>query len=631
MGYMRRLTSYALKHKKLFYGFMTFAGIGQVFNILTPLVLANIIDEVIYGGLHDLLVPQVLLYFTLAAFYMLFDIAGRYGAAILAQNVIYDVRKDLYDALMEKDLAFYDKEETGQLLARVTTDVTMLREWNYWGYRIVFIGIVMTIGVYLAMYSLSPLLTTYMLLIIPIMLFFIYSFAKKVRPVFYKARDQYGALSSVLAENIVGMKVIKSYAAGKRETKRVEEENRNFTDTRIEAFRLFAFYRPLLPTLFGLITGLLIYVGGYSYILGDLSYGTFVGFVILMGMLMLPARFLSWSVGMYQRASASSERAFYIIDHKDQVMTPENPIEHDIKGKVTFEHVYFSYQDGDYILRDINMEINPGQVVALLGGTGSGKTSLINLIPRFYDADLNQLVEIDGISHKINKDGKIQIDDTEYNLEDGKVRVGEEEFIALSPGKVYIDDVPIEYFSIENLRADIGMVHQDPFLFSSSIKDNIAFAKPDSEMVDIIAAAKAANIHNFIETLELGYDTLLGERGMTLSGGQKQRIAIARALVADPTILILDDSTSSVDAKTENLIQQALDTLMKNRTTFIITHRLNTVKNADIIVMMEKGRIMEIGSHQELLNRGGLYASIHETLEEMERAAGAPSGGIPNE
>ncbi|MDF1541012.1 MAG: ABC transporter transmembrane domain-containing protein, partial [Candidatus Thorarchaeota archaeon] len=374
MGYMRRVTSYALAYKKLFFGFLAFAGIGQIFNILTPLVMVDIIDTVIYGGQHDQLIPQVLLYFSLAVLYMIFDMAGRYGSAILAQNVIYDLRKGLYDALMEKDMAFYDKEETGQLLARVTTDVTQMREFMYWGYRVIFIGIVMTIGVYIAMYTLSPILTGYMLLIIPVMVFFIYSFARKVRPVFYKSREQYGDLSSVLAENIVGMKVIKSYAAGDRETKRVEEENRKFTDTRIEAFRLFALYRPLLPTLFGLITGLLIYVGGYTYILGDLSYGVFVGFVTLIGMMMLPARFLSWSVGMYQRASASAERAFYIVDHRDTVNDPETPIEHEIKGQVTFEHVYFSYFGGDYILKDINMKVEPGQVVALLGGTGSGKT-----------------------------------------------------------------------------------------------------------------------------------------------------------------------------------------------------------------------------------------------------------------
>jgi len=631
MGYMRRLTSYALSYKKLFLGFLAFSGIGQIFNILTPLVMVNIIDTVIYGGQHDQLVPQVLLYFSLAALYMIFDMSGRYGAAILAQNVIYDLRRSLYDALMEKDLAFYDKEETGQLLARVTTDVTQMREFMYWGYRIIFIGIVMTIGVYIAMFTLSPILTSYMLLIIPIMIFFIYSFARKVRPVFYRAREQYGDLSSVLAENIVGMKVIKSYAAGAREHKRVEEENRKFTDTRIEAFRLFAFYRPLLPTLFGLITGLLIYVGGYSYVLGDLSYGVFVGFVTLIGMLMLPARFLSWSVGMYQRASASAERAFYIVDHKEAVKDPETPIEHDIKGNVTFEHVYFSYDGGDYILKDIDMKIKPGQVVALLGGTGSGKTSLVNLIPRFYDADRKDVIEVEGNPFKVDDEGKVRVADKEFEVVDGKVRIDQQEYSVISPGKVYIDDVDIEFFGIENLRASIGMVHQDPFLFSATIKENIAFAKPDAAMEEVIAAAKAANIHDFIETLELKYDALVGERGVTLSGGQKQRIAIARALLADPKILILDDSTSSVDAKTEMLIQKALETLMEGRTTFIITHRLSTVRNADLIVMMEKGRIMEMGSHQELLNRGGLYEGIYKTLEEMEMAALAVPGGASNE
>ena len=370
----------------------------------------------------------------------------------MAQSVIYDLRRNLYDALMEKDLAFYDKEETGQLLARVTTDVTMLREWNYWGYRIVFIGITMTIGVYIAMYSLSPALTSYMLLILPIMIFFIFTFARKVRPVFYKAREQYGDLSSVLAENIVGMKVIKSYAAGDRETKRVEEENRKFTDTRIEAFRLFAFYRPLLPTLFGLVTGLLIYVGGYSYVLGDLSYGVFVGFVTLIGMLMLPARFLSWSVGMYQRASASAERAFYILDHKDEVNEPETPVEHEINGHITFDHVYFSYRGSDYILKDINMEVKPGQIVALLGGTGSGKTSLVNLIPRFYDADPSLVLEYEGRAYKVDEKGKVRIGDSEYSVKDGKVRIQDEEYSLMTPGKVYIDDIDISYFGINSLR-----------------------------------------------------------------------------------------------------------------------------------------------------------------------------------
>ena len=222
-------------------------------------------------------------------------------------------------------------------------------------------------------------------------------------------------------------------------------------------------------------------------------------------------------------------------------------------------------------------------------------------------------------------------DEDEYEVIDDKVRINDVEYSVLNPGKVYIDDIDIRLFDITYLRGNIGMVHQDPFLFSASIKENIAFAKPDADFQEIVDAAKAANIHSFIETLEFGYDSMVGERGVTLSGGQKQRIAIARALLANPKILILDDSTSSVDAKTEKMIQDALETLMENRTTFIITHRLNTVKNADIIVMMEKGRVMEIGSHQELMNRGGLYSSIYETLEEMELAAFVSPGGVTNE
>ncbi|MFW9907421.1 MAG: ABC transporter ATP-binding protein [Candidatus Thorarchaeota archaeon] len=631
MGYMARLTGYSLRHKRLFFGFLAAAGIGTAFNLLTPLVLVNIIDGVIYGGQYDQLIPMVLLYISLSGLYAIFDIIGRYGAAIMTQKVIYDLRKELYDSLMDKDLAFYDQEETGQLLARVTTDVTQIREFEFWGYRVLFIGFAMTVGVYVAMFSLDFIIALYMLVLLPLMAVFIITFARRVRPVFVEAREQYGELSSVLAENIVGMKVIKSYSAGNRELERVERENKKFTDLRIEAFRLFALYRPLLPTLFGIVTGALIYIGGYSYVFGNVSIGVFVGFVTLIGMLMLPGRFLSWGVGMYERASASAERTFYILDHKEEVNNPDTPVDHNIEGKVTFQNVYFSYRGSDYILKDINMEVKPGQVVALLGGTGSGKTSLVNLIPRFYDADINRVVLYKGRAHRVSSDGNLRIGDKDYKVENGTAIIDETEVLVSIPGRVYIDDIDVRYYDISSLRGHIGMVHQDPFLFSASIQENIAFARPDAPLEKVIDAAKAANIHDFIMTLENGYESIIGERGVTLSGGQKQRIAIARALLADPRILILDDSTSSVDAKTEMLIQEALENLMVGRTTFIITHRLSTVRNADLIVMMEKGRIREMGSHDTLLQQGGLYAGIYRTLEEMELAALVRPRGGANE
>ena len=625
MGYVSRLTSYALKYRRHFFGFLAAAGLGTIFNVISPLVLVQIIDSLLpvptIGG-NELFALSVL-YLALTVGYMIFDLSGRYIAALLAQHVIYDLRSGLYDSLMEKDLAFYDENETGQLLARVTTDVTTMREFLFWGYRVIFIGIITMIGTYLVMWTLNPNLTLFMLLLIPFTVLFVFVFAKRVRPVFYEARSQYGVLSSVLTENIVGMKVVQSYAAGDREYERVEKENLGFLELRVEAMRLLAFYRPLLPTVFGIATGFLIYLGGFSYVLGDLSYGVFVGFLSLVGMLILPARFLSWGVGMYQRASAAGERSFYILDHRDEIMNPEMLVEIDqIEGRVDFDDVYFSYRGGNYILRGIDLHVEPGQVVALLGGTGSGKTSLINLIPRFYDVDARGIVVYEERPHPVSDRHSIKIGEHSYNLDGNSVEIEGELFPIIKPGRVRVDGIDVRQLRIDKLRMSIGMVHQDPFLFSASIRENIAFGRPEASIEEVEAAAKAAMIHDFVLTLDDGYDSVIGERGVTLSGGQKQRVAIARALLANPRILILDDSTSSVDAKTEMMIQQALENLMVGRTTFIITHRLSTIRNADLIVLMERGRIMEMGSHEELLARDGLYSSIHSTLAQME--AGAP-------
>jgi ABC-type multidrug transport system fused ATPase/permease subunit len=368
--------------------------------------------------------------------------------------------------------------------------------------------------------------------------------------------------------------------------------------------------------------GVLIYIGGFDFIRGDLTYGEFVGFVSLIGMLVLPARFLSWGVGMYQRASASGERTFYILDAIEEVMNPEDPVTvTDFQGAVDFNNISFSYGGEGYILRDVDLHVKAGQIVALLGGTGSGKTSLVNLIPRFYDVDTSGKVEYEGKAYKVSKNKTVTIDDREYKVIDNQVEIDGHLVNVDIPGQILIDSIDIRQYALSDLRKQIGMVHQDPFLFSASLRENISFGRPEASEEDVINAAKAAMIHDFIMTLENGYDSEVGERGVTLSGGQKQRIAIARALLANPRILILDDSTSSVDAKTEMLIQKALENLMKGRTTFIITHRLSTVRNADLIVMMERGKIVEMGSHDELIAQEKLYHNIHQTLTEMELAA----------
>ena len=397
-----------------------------------------------------------------------------------------------------------------------------------------------------------------------------------------------------------------------------------FLELRVEASRLLSFYHPMLPALFGAIVGFLIYIGGdlINQVPAPLTLGEFVGFVSLVGMLMLPARFLSWGVGMYQRASASGERTFYILDAMEAVTNPENPVEvPEFTGAVDFDNVYFSYTGDNFILRDVSLSVKPGQIVALLGGTGSGNTSFVNLIPRFYDVDSSSTVTHQGKTYGVSSKGTVKIGDSKFTVENDSVTIDEEQVKVEPPGTVCINGVDVRLYSIDNLRRQIGMVHQDPFLFSATIRENIAFGRPEATLEEVEDAAKAAMIHDFIVTLEEGYDSEVGERGVTLSGGQKQRIAIARALLADPRILILDDSTSSVDAKTEMLIQKALENLMKDRTTFIITHRLSTVRNADLIVMMERGQIVEMGAHEELIAAGGLYAGIHQTLIEMEMAA----------
>ena len=386
----------------------------------------------------------------------------------------------------------------------------------------------------------------------------------------------------------------------------------------------------MLPSLVSVAIGALIYVGGFSYISGTLTYGEFVGFISMIGMLVLPARFLSWGVGMYQRASASGERTFYILDSIEEVMNPENPVEiADFQGAIDFNNISFSYGGDGYILSDVDLHIKPGQIVALLGGTGSGKTSLMNLIPRFYDVDTNDKIEYNGKSYRVGKNNRVVIGEKEFKITEGQTEIDGQIYKVSTPGEIQIDGINIRKYLLNDLRKRIGMVHQDPFLFSSSLRENIAFGRPEATFEDVVDAAKAANIHDFISTLEDGYDSAVGERGVTLSGGQKQRIAIARALLANPRILILDDSTSSVDARTEMLIQQALENLMKGRTTFIITHRLSTVRNADHIVMMERGKIVEQGSHEELIAREGLYYNIYQTLTEMELAATAAIDPFP--
>lgn len=499
----------------------------------------------------------------------------RYVNTYFSQKVAYDIRNDIFAALQNQSFAFYDKIHTGQLLAKVTTDIDRIR--GFLGWQLTFL-INSTFLLVAALYSMSAMdlrLTTLLLLLMPPLFLAFYYFGKKIRPLFQQMREQYGNLTSVLHENITGIRVVRAFAREDFERRRFKSENDKYFKTTLASVRVRAFFIPLIAFLIGLGTVLIFWYGGTEAINGTLTIGALVAFNAYLAMLVMPMRFLGLFVSGYQLSMAAGDRVFGVMDAEPEIKEKPNAIPlPKLQGHVRFEKVSFSYEKGKQILRNINLEAKLGETVALLGATGSGKSTIIRLIPRFYDVT----------SGKITVDG--------YDVRDVKLR---------------------------SLREQIGIVSQETFLFTLSIKENIAYGKPEATMEEIIESAKTARAHEFISALPDGYDTRVGERGVTLSGGQQQRIAIARALLSDPKILILDDSTSSVDVETEYEIQRALQALLKNRTTFVITQRVSTIRNANIIVVLEDGEVAEEGTHETLMAKKGAYYRIYQTLYEAQK------------
>jgi len=499
----------------------------------------------------------------------------RYVNTYFSQKVVYDIRNDIFAALQNQSFAFYDKIHTGQLLAKVTTDIDRIR--GFLGWQLTFL-INSTFLLVAALYSMSAMdlrLTTLLLLLMPPLFLAFYYFGKKIRPLFQQMREQYGNLTSVLHENITGIRVVRAFAREDFERRRFKSENDKYFKTTLASVRVRAFFIPLIAFLIGLGTVLIFWYGGTEAINGTLTIGALVAFNAYLAMLVMPMRFLGFFVSGYQLSMAAGDRVFGVMDAEPEIKEKPNAIPlPKLQGHVRFEKVSFSYEKGKQILRNINLEAKLGETVALLGATGSGKSTIIRLIPRFYD---------------------------------------------VTSGKITVDSYDVRDVKLRSLREQIGIVSQETFLFTLSIKENIAYGKPEATMEEIIEATKTARAHEFISALPDGYDTRVGERGVTLSGGQQQRIAIARALLSDPKILILDDSTSSVDVETEYEIQRALQALLKNRTTFVITQRVSTIRNANIIVVLEDGEVAEEGTHETLMAKKGAYYRIYQTLYEAQK------------
>ncbi|EEG77250.1 ABC transporter ATP-binding protein [Dethiobacter alkaliphilus] len=538
-----------------------------VLNLLIPQFIRLVIDEAILEG-QVFLLPWIAGGIVLVTVVKgVFSFGQRYLMERVAQKIIFDLRNRLYNHLQHLSFSYYENTQTGQLMSRATADVEMLKRFYGFGIIHLFQGAVTFIGVLIVIFAMHARLAALTVLALPIILVVIFRFGKKVGPAYQVIQEQLADLTSVLQENLTGIRVVKAFGREEGESQKFDNENAALLNKNISAVRIWAYYFPFLSFLTGLAAAFIIWYGGREVIAGRLMLGELIAFNSYLLMLVMPMRMLGWVVNLSQRALTSAARVFEILDTKPEIDDAPDARELlDVKGEVTFRSVSFAYREGVEALKNISFTAKPGENVAIVGTTGSGKTTLVSLIPRFYDP---------------------------------------------TEGEVLLDHEDIRSFTLQSLRRTIGFVSQDTFLFSATISENIGYGDAKADHEAIVAAAKAAQIHDFIVTLPQGYETMVGERGVNLSGGQKQRIAIARALLKDPKILILDDYTSSVDAHTEYLIRGALDTLMAGRTSFIIAQRISTVLAADQILVMDGGEIVARGTHEDLLETSPLYQEIY--------------------
>ncbi len=509
-----------------------------------------------------------------------FSFAQTFLSQAMSQNVAFDFRNELYAKIQRLSFSYHDRNQTGQLMVRATDDVEKVRMFIGQGLMLSVQALIMLTGTLIILFFTNVKLTLIILPILPLALIMFMVFGKITQPLFFEVQRRLSRLNTILQENLAGIKVIKAFARDPEEKVKFEKAADAYMDQQIKVARIFSFLFPIVFLVANLGQAAVLYFGGKQIIYGDLTLGQWQKFSLYLVYVFFPLGQLGFIISQMSQAAASAKRIFDILDARNDVEDKPDAIElPPIQGRVTFDDVTFRYYpEGEPVLSHVSFEAQPGQTVALLGSTGSGKTTIINLIPRFYD---------------------------------------------VSEGAVLIDGYDVRDVKIASLRRQIGIVLQETTLFSGTIRENIAFGKPDATMDEIIAAAKAAAAHDFIMSFPQGYDTPVGERGTTLSGGQKQRIAIARALLMDPRILILDDATASVDVATEAKIQAALEKLMEGRTSFVIAQRISTVMNADLILVLEKGRIVAQGRHADLLESSPQYAEIYysQLVDDTQRQA----------
>ena len=541
---------------------------SQVAGILVPVLTGVVINELTGDPDRRQLALWIALIIGLGVVRAALMAGRRLISGKQALAVEYDLRDDLYAHLLRLSFGFYDRSQVGQLMSRATIDLQSVR--FFLGYGLIFFAqhIVTVVVVSIVLFFYSWELALVALAIMPLVIVTAYRYSHVSHPVLRDVQQKLADVAIVAEESIVGVHVVKSFAQESRREERFATAADSVFHQTLAANRQRALYVPLLSFMPLLAQAAVLLIAGRMVVSGSLSFGDFFAFNLLLAMLVMPLRMLGMWIGQAQRAVAAGERIFEILDEPEEIA--DRPRAQPLPagaGAVRFDAIDFSYETGRPVLEGIDFELEPGRTVALIGRTGSGKTTLAALVPRFYDA---------------------------------------------TSGRVLVDGMDVREVQRRSLRREIGVISQDPFLFSASVRDNIAFGIPDAPYEAVEAAARAAQAHEFIEELPQGYDTVVGERGITLSGGQRQRVAIARALLIDPRILILDDATASVDATTESKIRAGLSEVMRGRTTIIVAHRLSTIALADEILVLDHGRITARGTQAELLVESPLFREIHE-------------------
>lgn len=588
MSVFKKLKDFYMPYKKYLIISIIFMIVTTAITLVYPILLQQTVDEVILNQRTDIVLLLVIGYFLLMLIKAVATYIQQYTGRLFGIIAMYKLREKLYEKLQFLPFRFYDNAKTGDIMSRLTADVQGFRFFLAFGISdLVHFFLLVTMSM-IIMLTYSIKLTLVTLISLPFLIVVVYKFDKQIHPAFRAVRRSFGRLNTKVQENISGIKTVKALSKEDFEIERFYDFNMDYRDRNIFNSHIWAKYFPLMEFIGSLCIIFLLSYGGYLVIHDELNPGELIAFYSLTGYLIFPIMYLGFIINLYSQAKAAGERLLEILNEPNEIKEKPNPISgKTIDGDVEFRNVTLVYPgEKTPALENVSFKAPAGSTIGLIGATGSGKTSVTQLIPRFYD---------------------------------------------VTDGEVLVDGINVKDYDLQTLRSQIGIVMQEPFLFSSSIKANIAYGKPDATMDEIVAAAKRAKAHDFIMEMPDGYDTILGERGLGLSGGQKQRIAIARALCIDPRILILDDATSAVDMETEFEIQQAMREVMKGRTTFIIAHRISSVKHADLILVFEDGKIVERGTHEELIKNNGPYERIYRIQYQDQQAvleAGMKEGRV---